>query len=243
MSGRFAGWDERTLELAQVEYTTGLPEAQSVELRARASAHDLEAFELAIAELSLAGLGALEAPPAALMRRLEADARAHVRKPRRRWLASSGWLVAASLLVALALYRWTNRPLNPATLRDRLLASAGDLVRASWSPTQDPLAGKLSGDVLWSSARQEGYMRFRSLASNDSRRSQYQLWIFDSTRADWQVKPVDGGVFDVSPGEEIVIPIAAKLEVRRAALFAVTLEAPGGVVVSEREHLLAMATP
>jgi anti-sigma-K factor RskA len=243
MSGRFASWDERTLELAQEEFTTGLPAAQHAELRARAAEQDLEAFELAIAELNLAGLGELENPPAALMRRLEADARAQVRKPQNRWRASSGWLVAASLLVALALYGWTNRAASPAKLRERLLASAPDLVRAPWSPTQDPLAGKLSGDVLWSSARQEGYMRFRSLASNDPKRQQFQLWIFDSTRADWQAKPVDGGVFDVGPGEEIVVPIAAKLEVRRAALFAVTLEAPGGVVVSEREHLLAMATP
>jgi hypothetical protein len=85
MSGRFAGWDERTLGLAQEEYTTGLREAQCVELRARASAQALEAFELAIAELSLAGLGELEAPPSALVRRLEADARAHVRKPRSSW--------------------------------------------------------------------------------------------------------------------------------------------------------------
>ena len=82
MSGRFAGWDERTLELAQEEFTSGLPAAQRAELRARAAEQDLEAFELAIAELNLAGLGELENPPAALMRRLEADARAQVRKPR-----------------------------------------------------------------------------------------------------------------------------------------------------------------
>ncbi|MBK7644414.1 MAG: anti-sigma factor [Planctomycetes bacterium] len=239
----FAGWDEPTLDRALEEVTIGLPEAERAEFEASVSADDLEAFELAVAELNLAGLGQLEAPPASLMRRLRSDARAHVGKPHRNWRSASGWLVAASLLVAIALYALSARPADPATRRERLLASATDIVRAAWSPTEDPLAGKLSGDVVWSGARQEGYMRFHALAANDPRHQQYQLWIFDSTRADWQAKPVDGGVFDVAPGEEVVVPIAAKLEVRQPALFAVTLEAPGGVVVSQREHLLAMATP
>jgi hypothetical protein len=67
MSRHFAGWEQ-------------LPDAERAELRARASASDLEALELAIAELSLAGLGELETPPAAVMRRLAADASTHVQR-------------------------------------------------------------------------------------------------------------------------------------------------------------------
>ncbi len=84
-------------------------------------------------------------------------------------------------------------------------------------------------------------MVFTGLKPNDPKRQQFQLWIFDPTRADWEAKPVDGGVFDVSSDGEVVVPIDAKLNVRETALFAVTLEVPGGVVVSERERLVLTA--
>ena len=59
---------------------------------------------------------------------------------------------------------------------------------------------------------------------------QYQLWIVDPERA---AQPVDGGVFDVQAGtREVIIPINAKLAVNNPAAFAITLEKPGGVVVS-----------
>ena len=86
-------------------------------------------------------------------------------------------------------------------------------------------------------------MRFRGLAPNDSSESQYQLWIFDPTRADWEAKPVDGGVFDVPDTGEVVVPIDAKLAVAETALFAITIEVPGGVVVSERECPVLTASP
>jgi hypothetical protein len=254
----FAGWDARTLALALDEVTLGLAPAERAELLARTAPRDLEALELAVAELNVAALVELEAPPAALLGRLAADARAcapaagpgtvappRVAPPRARlapW-AMAGWLAAAVLLAVLAIQRLAARPADPSTRRERLLASASDVVRAAWQATTDPLAGGVSGEVVWSSARQEGYMSFRSLPPNDPARQQYQLWIFDPTRADWEAKPVDGGVFDVGPDPEVVVPIDAKLDVRQAALFALTLEAPGGVVVSAREHLLATAKP
>jgi anti-sigma-K factor RskA len=131
----------------------------------------------------------------------------------------------------------------PDARRAALLAAAGELVRADFRATDDPLAAGAEGDLVWSGARQEGYMRFRNLPANDPTEEQYQLWIFDSTRADWEELPVDGGVFDVVTGGEVVVPIEAKLDVRAPALFAITLERPGGVVVSEREHLLLLGSP
>ena len=86
-------------------------------------------------------------------------------------------------------------------------------------------------------------MRFRGLAPNDPTERQYQLWIFDPSRSDWEAEPVDGGVFDVGAGGEVVVPIDAKLAVAETALFAVTLEVPGGVVVSDRERLVLTASP
>ncbi len=266
MSAHFAGWDRRTLELALDEVSFGLAPEDRRELLTRADAASLEALELANAELNVAALGELEAPPAELTRRIAADANAWVasraapaparhpavpvapvRPARVPLWAAAGWIAAALVFALFAFERLRARSENPSgdpsARRAELVASAADLVRATWQASADPLAGNVSGEVVWSRLRQEGYMSFRSLPPNDPRRSQYQLWIFDSTRADWEAKPVDGGVFDVGPGEEVIVPIAAKLQVHDAALFAITLEAPGGVVVSNREHLLATAKP
>ena len=47
-------------------------------------------------------------------------------------------------------------------------------------------------------------------------------------------RPIDGGVFDIPAGaDEVIVPIDAKLRADNPAVFAITLEQPGGVVVSE----------
>ena len=84
-------------------------------------------------------------------------------------------------------------------------------------------------------------MRFANLAPNDPKLSQYQLWIFDKQRD--EKYPVDGGVFDVTATGEVIVAISAKLPVGDAVLFAVTVEAPGGVVVSKRERIVVTAAP
>ena len=84
-------------------------------------------------------------------------------------------------------------------------------------------------------------MRIDGLETNDPTVSQYQLWIFQGTDPAAEAHPVDGGVFDVLGGGEVIVPIDAKLDVGRAGLFAVTVEKPGGVVVSGREQIVAVA--
>ena len=85
-------------------------------------------------------------------------------------------------------------------------------------------------------------MRFAGLAPNDPTREQYQLWIFDKDRP--AETPVDGGVFDVDPATgEVVIAIDPKVRVTDATMFAVTVEKPGGVVVSKRERIPVLAKP
>ncbi len=87
-------------------------------------------------------------------------------------------------------------------------------------------------------------MRFVGLAPNDPKVLQYQLWIFDKLRDERY--PVDGGVFDVGavgPDGELVIKITAKLAVGEPVLFAITVEPPGGVVVSKRERIVVTAAP
>ena len=84
-------------------------------------------------------------------------------------------------------------------------------------------------------------MRFVGLAAHDPTKTQYQLWIFDKDRDDKY--PVDGGVFDAGPNGEVIIKISPKLHVDEPVLFAVTVEASGGVVVSKRERIVVTAAP
>lgn len=119
------------------------------------------------------------------------------------------------------------------------VASAKDAVHVDWTPTKDPASHGTTGDVVWSASLQKGYMRFVGLAANDKTVGQYQLWIFDKDRD--ARYPVDGGVFDVGSNGEVIVPIAARLHVDDATLFAVTFEKPGGVVVSKRERMIVTA--
>ena len=131
--------------------------------------------------------------------------------------------------------------LTPSEARAALLANAKDVTTLAWTATQDSAAQGASGDVVWSASQQKGFMRFVGLAVNDPKALQYQLWIFDKNRD--QAFPVDGGVFDITPSGEVIVPISAKLPVGEPVLFAVTVEQPGGVVVSKRERIVVTAAP
>jgi hypothetical protein len=173
-----------------------------------------------------------------------------------------GWLAAAACLV-LAVFGWMRTPVEssapsaqlapapvvapvakpaspptPAEERAALLAKT-DSIKITLGGTKDPGSAGMTGDVVWDPATQRGYMHFTGLAANDPTVHQYQIWIFDSTRD--KRFPVDGGVFDVPAGaNEVVIPIRAALMVRKPAAFAVSVEKPGGAVVSGREHIVAL---
>ena len=164
---------------------------------------------------------------------------------RREWLA---WFAAAAAVLIAAWLgqrpgRLSGEP-SPAGLRQRLLAlrseRPGDVVEAAWTRGEDPTAAAAEGDVIWSDREQAGVMRFRGLKPNDPAVEQYQLWIFDPTQDERY--PVDGGVFDVPAGaDEVLVPIDAKLRVAGPTLFAITVEKPGGVVVSDRSRLPLLA--
>jgi hypothetical protein len=171
-----------------------------------------------------------------------------------------GWLAAAACLV-LAIFGWERsppplpplavapppvavppptQPVPPTAAEERaaLLAKA-DSLKVALGATKDPAAAGVTGDVVWDPLTQRGFLHFTGLATNDPAMHQYQIWIFDAGRD--KRYPVDGGVFDVpANASEVVIPIRAALMVRKPAAFAVTLEKPGGVVVSGREHVVAL---
>ena len=158
---------------------------------------------------------------------------------------------AASIALAIGAVVWATRqqagePTVAKTptaeeARAELLATAKDATTLPWTATDDPNAKGATGDIVWSPSAQRGYMRFKGLTPNDIKTLQYQLWIFDKDRD--QAFPVDGGVFDVSSTGEVIVEITAKLRVNEPVLFAVTIEKPGGVVVSKRERIVVTAAP
>jgi len=120
------------------------------------------------------------------------------------------------------------------------LASHPHAIERAWRAGGDATGERVMGEVAWDEASQTGYMRFVNLRHNEPNAEEYQLWIFDGERD--QRYPVDGGVFDVtSSGGEQIVPIHAKLRVRVPLVFAVTVEQPGGVVVSDRSRIAAIA--
>jgi len=173
-----------------------------------------------------------------------------------------GWLAAAACLV-LAIFGWqrsppplppvaavppapvtvpppVEKPAPPTAAEERAaLLAKTDSLKIPLGATKDPAAAGVTGDVVWDPVTQRGFLHFAGLAANDPAMHQYQIWIFDAGRD--KRYPVDGGVFDVPANAgEVVIPIRASLMVLKPAAFAVTLEKPGGVVVSGREHVVAL---
>ena len=167
----------------------------------------------------------------------------------------AGWFVAAACLL-LAVAGWWPRlssfsPFDNGNRvgqfsadwsRQHLLDVGGHAVRRwPWSTAAGTAPG-VSGDVVWDNAQQLGFLTFTGLERNDPLRNQYQLWIVDAARDERY--PVDGGVFDVpATGAAVVIPVRAAVPVREPLAFVVTVEKPGGAVVSGRERVVAVARP
>jgi hypothetical protein len=229
-----------------------------------AFAHDAEVATLAgddpdvralerTAALALAAL----AHPAALPERLQAKLaagglqfcaeRAATHRPvvTRREAATSGphWLtflagLAAGVALFLVLTLRGDAPAPASQLRARMLALDAAAVQLPWRAGPSPMSGAVQGEVVWSTARQEGYLTFRGLPPLDAEH-RFQLWIVDGTRTG---APVDGGLFAIADATvETVVPVQAKLPIGKPAAFVVTVETQAGAVVSAQEHVVAIA--
>lgn len=238
---------ERLLDLLAARATEALSAEERSELDALILEFpdvDVDQFDLAAAALEVSRPAADETLPHDLRRRLldrnpHRSARESRAAPPRRERGALAWGVAAAAVAALLLLMLPPRSVQPEHGRQALLAAAQTL-QLNWTATEDELSRSgASGDVVWNNRRQQGYMRFDGLTANDPGVGQYQLWIFD--RAQDERFPVDGGVFDVRPGEPTIVAIDAKLEIKDPYLFAITYEKPGGVVVSSRERLVLLA--
>ncbi|MGI8668291.1 MAG: anti-sigma factor domain-containing protein [Aridibacter sp.] len=178
---------------------------------------------------------------------------ASVEEPRFSFMQWLGWGVAFAACLALIANIWFTR-IQPdkqvvekkptviekeptvAEQKQQFLALANDVVTRNWS---SPKEGEtLSGEIVWSNAEQKGFTTFRGLPVNDSSKESYQLWIFDETQGE---TPINGGVFNVDKNGEVTIPIDAGIKVKKPKQFAVTVEKSGGVVVPNKEKIVAVA--
>ncbi len=218
---------------------------------------DAESFDRAAAALDLAlQQGHEEAMPAHVIDKLQAQAASikleaqsnkaviqpvavssTPRSVRRSGIANAvawtGWLVAAVVLLAMWL------PSSPKMLSIDQLKQQGALV----VPGQVGKDGKpgLTGEFVWDSKTQQGYMKLSGFNVNDPTVSQLQLWIFDEKDFTKET-PIDGGVFNITNKNEVLIPIKPNLKVGNPHLFAITVERPGGVMKSERKNLIFMGS-
>lgn len=183
--------------------------------------------------------------PPSPIRKIAAAPRADSSAPAGNRIAPSGylgWALAAALAVALVVVRTEGpSPAAPDSVaaRTSLVNEAPDVITLPWAPPTEAGYQGVTGDVVWSQSKQQGYLRLANMPVNDPARVQYQLWIVDPDR---DKHPVDGGVFNVSSTGEVIIPIQAKLPIRSPKAFAITAEQPGGVVVSAGPLLVVAAS-
>lgn len=259
---------QRIADLLADRSLFGLEDGQQTELLELAPGgyeDEAAAFDRALAAMQEALVAEREAsPPARLEEQLLADASAFfaaeteqqapvhsfATAKQRKATSRHAWLLAAAALLLTAPAWWPivggerSIALSPEASYQALLAAAPqDLIQLDWKVLADSSTDPDStrGEIVWSDSEQQGYMRFTGLAANDASAEQYQLWIFDREQDD--AHPIDGGVFDIPAGAaEVVIPIDAKIQVSEAWMFAVTVEKPGGVVVSDRSRLPLLAS-
>ncbi len=172
---------------------------------------------------------------------LRGPGKAKLPMARMAWYATAACvLVACTALITTAVLRRGAQVARSASeLRKELIAAAPEAIQINWSDGPTPVPGA-KGDVVWSNRDQKGFMRFQDMKANDPAIEQYQLWIFDRNQD--EKTPIDGGVFNIGIDGETVVPIRAALTVRQPYLFAVTIEKPGGVVVSDRKRLPLLAS-
>lgn len=205
------------------------------------------AFELAVAAVAVSEVevrGADSAPPD-LLRRIGSQSTLFAGGHRQGMrigpvIASAAAGVALGATVAAIILAGGDAPsdsIDPI----RFISTHPRAVHWPWQAI-DPayVRGSIRGEAYFDPSCAEGLLEIEGLRPNDPGREQYQLWIFDEARDERY--PVDGGVFDVVGDGRALLKIHSRLPVSRPIAFAVTVEKPGGAVVSDR-RIAILAKP
>lgn len=215
------------------------------------AARELRALRDAASLASAALATHAEAPPQ-LVQRLRAAGRDFCRERRAqpaptsaaartvrampRWLPLATFALGAAAGIVATLLAWMPKQLAlPSAQRNELLLQGS--ARLTWKQGPSTKHGTVHGDVVWNAQQQQGFLRIEGLEPLHEDQ-QYQLWIVDGKRTG---APVDGGLFDLKAPTEQVVPIHARLPIRDAKAFVVTVEPRGGVVVSDQKDVVALA--
>jgi anti-sigma-K factor RskA len=136
------------------------------------------------------------------------------------------------------------QPQDPELLKQnrQKLLEVPDTIRVAWQPFNLPDApaeqAGVQGDVVWNDELQQGYLRFVGLRPNDPAVEQYQVWVIDERGME---QKVSGGIFNATAQGEAIVPIEPGIDVGRVALFAVTIENPGGTWVPDLKRRVVVA--
>ncbi len=225
-------------------------------------------LDAAAAQVAVEACSKDAAPPASLMARLEKTAddwcaancpvvarvsdaarpgTPAARGSGRSVLGYLGWVAAAA---CVGLLLWLNAPRSQPSVSERMASferAATDIKTAPWGPFNDLATGAppeqtgVTGEVAWSESRQQGFITFKGLKPNDPAKEQYQLWIVDRRGLGQRIS---GALFDARPDPvtgEVVVPIDPRIAVDNASIFALTIEKPGGVWVSDMTRRVVLA--
>lgn len=242
--------NERVLELLADRATQGLSAAEQRELEAllaRIPGTDDDALDLAAAAADLAMAPANLPVPASLRAKLSADAERWIGRAdapasspitrRPRLVLWSGWLAAAAAVALAAVAWWPHADLT--TQREVMKSKHPPM---AWQPfvleSAGPAVQGVQGDVVWDEKAQKGFMRFVNLPVNDPSKNQYQVWLVDSRGMNFRIS---GGVFNSTSTGEIIVPITPAVATRGVGAVAVTIEPPGGVIVSDMTQRVVLA--
>lgn len=123
----------------------------------------------------------------------------------------------------------TNTGPTIAELREQLLSSSPDVLHLQLI-NDNGGGGEIqsSGDIVWSSGQQMGYLRLKALDSDKATPGRvYQVWIVGSDLSGNEI--IDGGIFAVEQSTgELILPIQAEQFVQQPQMFVVSVESPGG---------------
>ena len=251
---------DRLLELLADRATEGLAPEQARELDrllAEPPEVDADALDLAAAALDNAIGGRIAPAPAAVQARLAAAAEQWVGQDaaviariapaptRSRAAMWSGWLVAAACLALAAVAWWSKLPSPSVEVQRQAMLARSGVATLPLAPFNMPGSGEppaisgVTGDVVWDEGAQRGYLRLIGLPPNDPAKDQYQIWLVDSRELSFRI---NGGVFDAKASGELIVPITPELRTKGVGAVAVTVEPPGGVVVSDLTRRVVIAS-